>query len=143
MVTYYRPAGAAMAVVWTDNHGGGGSIDYLASFHDQPYYYPTWITEDSYTLHGTRLEARNYDRSGNGSMWVQPAYDWGYADNYSERDCVDAVNSFDISNAIDALGKSVKLDYIDFVKVQSAVQSKSGWLGELSTEVCSIWEITE
>ncbi len=143
MVTYYRPAGAAMAVVWTDNHGEGGSIDYLASFHDQLYYYPTWITEDSYTLHGTRLEARNYDRSGNGSMWVQPAYDWGYADNYSERDCVDAVNSFDISNAIDALGQSVKLDYIDFVKVQSAVQSKSGWLGELSTEVCSIWEITE
>ena len=85
--------------------------------------------------------SRNYDRSGNGSMWVQPAYDWGYADNDSERDCADAVNSLDIDNAIDILGKPIKLEYIDFVKIQSAVQSKSGWLGELSTEVCNIVEI--
>nr|MBR2111157.1 cell surface protein [Alistipes sp.] len=73
----------------------------------------------------------------------QPAYDWGYADNASTKDCEDAVNSFDISNAIDAMGQSVELDYIDFVKVQSAVQAKSGWLGELSTEVCNFVEIVK
>lgn len=142
-VTYYRPTSSGMPVGWTDNRGGSGTVDYLSSFHNQPSYYPTWITADSYTLRGTRLEARNYDKSGNGSMWVQPAYDWGYADNASTKDCEDAVNSFDIANAIDAMGESVELDYIDFVKVQSAVQSKSGWLGELSTEVCGFWEITE
>lgn len=142
-VTYYRPTSNGMPVGWTDNKGGSGTIDYLASFHNQPSYYPTWITADSYTLRGTRLEARNYDRSGNGSMWVQPAYDWGYADNASERDCADAVNSLDIDNAIDILGKPIKLEYIDFVKVQSAVQSKSGWIGELSTEVCNIAEIIQ
>lgn len=140
-VTYYRPTSNGMPVGWIDNKGGSGTIDYLASFHNQPSYYPTWITADSYTLRGTRLEARNYDRSGNGSMWVQPAYDWGYADNASERDCADAVNSLDIDNAIDILGTPIKLEYIDFVKVQSAVQSKSGWIGELSTEVCNIAEI--
>ena len=140
-VTYYRPTSSGMPVGWTDNKGGSGTIDYLASFHNQPSYYPTWIAADSYTLRGTRLEARNYDKSGNGSMWVQPAYDWGYADNASERDCADAVNSLNIDNAIDILGKPIKLEYVDFVKVQSAVQSKSGWLGELSTEVCNIVEI--
>lgn len=142
-VTYYRPVSSGMPVAWSDNKGGSGTIDYLSSFHNQPSYYPTWITEDSYTLRGTRLEARNYDKSGNGSMWVQPAYDWGYADNASTKDCEDAVNSFDIANAIDAMGQSVELDYIDFVKVQSAVQSKSGWLGELSTEVCNFVEIVK
>ena len=142
-VTYYRPTSNGMPVGWIDNKGGSGTIDYLASFHNQPSYYPTWITAESYTLRGTRLEARNYDRSGNGSMWVQPAYDWGYADNASERDCADAVNSLDIDNAIDILGRPTKLEYIDFVKVQSAVQSKSGWIGELSTEVCNIAEIIQ
>lgn len=142
-VTYYRPTSNGMPVGWSDNRGGSGTIDYLASFHNQPSYYPTWITAESYTLRGTRLEARNYDRSGNGSMWVQPAYDWGYADNASERDCADAVNSLDIDNAIDILGRPTKLKYIDFVKIQSAVQSKSGWLGELSTEVCNIAEIIQ
>ncbi len=142
-VTYYRPTSNGMPVGWSDNRGGSGTIDYLASFHNQPSYYPTWITAESYTLRGTRLEARNYDRSGNGSMWVQPAYDWGYADNASERDCADAVNSLDIDNAIDILGRPTKLEYIDFVKVQSAVQSKSGWIGELSTEVCNIAEIIQ
>ena len=142
-VTYYRPTASGMPVGWTDNKGGSGTIDYLAAFHNQPSYYPTWITADSYTLRGTRLEARNYDRSGNGSMWVQPAYDWGYVDNASERDCSEGINSLDIDNAIDVLGGPIKLEYVDFVKIQSAVQAKSGWLGELSTEVCNVEEIVQ
>lgn len=140
-VTYYRPSGAGMAVQWEDNIGNSGTVDYLKSFHTQDYYYPTWVAEDSYTLRGTRLEARNYDASGNGSMWVQPAYDWGYVDNNSSTDCLDAVNSLDISNAVDCTGESVELGFIDFIKIQCAVQAKSGWLGELSTEVCGISEI--
>lgn len=140
-VTYYRPISPGMPVGWSDNRGGSGTVDYLSSFHNQPWYYPTWVTEDSYTLRGTRLEPRNYDRSGNGSMWVLPAYDWGYVDNASPSDCADAINSLDIANAIDILGRPIKLEYIDFVKIQSAVQSKSGWVGELSTEVCNIVEI--
>lgn len=142
-VTYYRPSGTGMAVAWEDNIGNSGTVDYLKSFHTQDYYYPTWVVEDSYTLRGTRLEARNYDKSGNGSLWVQPHYDWGYADNNSPTDCADAVNSLDIANAVDCMGESVDLNFVDFVKIQCAVQAKSGWLGELSTEVCGISEITE
>ncbi len=148
-VTYYRPLGAMMPVQWTDNLGNYGEVDYLKQFHRQDYYYPLWIEEDSYTLRGTCLEARNYDASGNGSYWVNKEYDWGYTDNYSpidrltdEDNAEGEVNSnhFKIANAIDFECEPIDLDYVDFVKVQCAVQAKSGWLGELSTEVCGLYD---
>ncbi|MBE6338643.1 MAG: PKD domain-containing protein [Lentimicrobiaceae bacterium] len=141
-VTYYRPSGIGMPVQWTDNYGNSGEIDYLAQYHNQDYYYPLWIGMDSYTLTGTRLEARNYDQSGNGSYWIQPHYDWGYADNFSPSDfnSENKANLFRISNAIDFEGNPINLSHIDFVKVQCAVNSKSGWLGELSTEVCGFYD---
>ena len=137
-VTYYRPSGTGMPVQWSDNLGNRGEIDYLSQFHTQDYYYPLWVKEDSYTLVGTRLVARNYDKSGNGTYWVNSHYDWGYVDNYSPTDfnSGDKANLFKISKAIDFEGKAVNLTHIDFVKVQCAVNAKSGWLGELSTEVC-------
>ena len=92
---------------------------------------------------GTRLEARNYDKSGNGSYWVLPEYDWGYVDNFSAQDYLEddkVINLFDISNAMDEQGAAVELKYIDFVKVQCAVNSKSGGLGEVSTEVFGFYD---
>ena len=141
-VTYYRPTGTGMLVQWTDNYGNSGEVDYLAQFHDQDYYYPLWIGTDSYTLTGTRLEARNYDQSGNGTYWVNPHYDWGYVDNFSPSDfnSSDKANLFRISNAVDFEGNPVNMSHIDFVKVQCAVNTKSGWLGELSTEVCGFYD---
>ncbi len=148
-VTYYRPSGAGMPVQWTDNLGNHGEVDYLKQFHRQDYYYPLWIEEDSYTLTGTCLEPRNYDASGNGSYWVNDKYDWGYSDNYSPVDRLTDednaegevnANHFKISNAIDCDGEPIHLDYIDFVKVQVGVNAKSGWLGELSTEVCGFYD---
>lgn len=141
-VTYYRPSGAQMPVRWSDNLGNSGEIDYLSQFHTQDYYYPLWVEEASYTLTGTRLEARNYDSSGNGSIWIQPHYDWGYVDNCSPTDFDTATRSnlLDISHARDFEGEAVTLSHIDFVKVQCAVNAKSGWLGELSTEVCGFMD---
>ena len=137
-VTYFRPKSVGQPVKWVDSRGADGEIDYLGAYHTQDYYYPAWIAEDHYTLTGTCLEARNYDESGVGMLWKQPAYDWGYADNFSEVDTVaddKTLNLFDIANAIDSEGTTVELDYIDFVKVQTACNTKSGWLGEQSTEV--------
>ena len=143
-VTYYRPTEPYKPVQWEDNLGNTGEIEFLLAFHRQEYYYPLWIESDSYTLTGTCLKARNFDKSGNGSYWVNPEYDWGYVDNFSPIDRLtgDAnanaeanANHFKISNAIDANGKPIHLDYIDFVKVQCAVNAQSGWLGEISTEV--------
>ena len=148
-VTYYRPSGAGMPVQWSDNLGNNGEVDYLAQFHRQEYYYPLWIEADSYTLTGTCLAPRNYDASGNGSYWVNAEYEWGYADNFSPIDrlgegdnsnAVANVNYFDISKAIDCSGEPIELEFIDFVKVQCGVNAKSGWLGELSTEVFGFFD---
>ena len=94
---------------------------------------------DSYTLVGTRLQARNYN---DGVNWINPHYDWGYADNEGTEDfsAERKSNAFDISNAIDAEGNSVALEYINFVKVQSALNTVSGSLGEVSTEVCGFYD---
>ena len=145
-VTYFRPEGPKQPVKWKDNLGNEGEIDYLAEFHKQDYYYPAWVKEDSYTLKGTCLKARNKQNPDNG-QWVQSAYDWGYADNFSAEDMLQKqgqlkgnANLFDIANAIDGDGKSVGLKSIDFIKVQNAVNAKSGWLGELSTEVLGFFD---
>ena len=148
-VTYYRPSEPQQPVQWTDSEGNSGEVDYLKQFHTQDYYYPAWITDDSYTLTGTCVEARNYDQSGNGTYWVQAEYDWGYADNFSEIDRLSNdgnanaaanANYFKISNAIDDKGNPVDLKYIDFIKVQTACNTKSGWLGENSTEVFGFFD---
>lgn len=146
-VTYYRPTSPKQPVSWSDNRGESGTIDYLAAFHRQDYYYPAWVKSDQYTLCGTRLKARNYDQSGNGTYWINPNYDWGYVDNFSTIDrpnntgntaVTSADNLFKLSHAIRTDGSDANLEYIDFVKVQVGVNAKSGWLGELSTEVRGI-----
>ena len=148
-VTYYRPSGPYMPVQWSDNLGNKGEIDYLMAYHRQEYYYPLWIESDSYTLTGTCLKARNYDRSGKGTYWVNAEYDWGYADNFSPIDRLSGdananadanANHFKISNAIDFECQPVDLKFIDFVKVQVGVNAKSGWLGEISTEVFGFYD---
>ena len=148
-VTYYRPSEPQKPVQWTDSEGNSGQIDYWKQYHRQDYYYPLWIEEDSYTLTGTCLKARNYDTSGKGTYWVNEEYDWGYVDNFSHIDRLtnsdnanaDAnANYFKISNAIDANGNKVDLKYIDFIKVQVGVNTKSGWLGEVSTEVFGFFD---
>ena len=143
-VTYYRPTEPKSSVRWTDNQGGSGEIDYLESFHDQDYYYPLWVEADSYTLKGTKLKEKSYDQSGNGSYWVLSEFGWGYADNFSPTDRENRNskdNRFMISNAVDANGASVLLPYIDFVKVQTGLQAKCGWLGESSTEVLGVSDL--
>ena len=136
-ITYYRPEASKMDVAWSDNMGGSGVVKYLEEFHNQDFYYPAWIEADSYTLRGTLLKSRSYDSSGNGSKWVNPAFEWGYADNASTVDNLNRENHFEISNAIDEQGNAVKLEYIDFIKVQSAIQQQCGRIGEVSTEVTS------
>ena len=148
-VTYYRPSEPQQPVKWTDSEGNSGEVDYLKAFHKQDYYYPLWIKEDSYTLTGTCLEGRNYDQSGNGTYWVNAEYDWGYTDNFSDIDRLSNDNNanagananyFKISNAIDEKGNPVDLKYIDFIKVQTGCNTKSGWLGENSTEVFGFFD---
>lgn len=137
-VTYYRPSDARAAVEWTDNLGNRGSIDYMPGYHRQDSYYPAWISEDSYTLSGACLEPRNVRDQATG-IWSNNEYAWGYADNVgADNTTVGELNQcsrFKISDAVRPDGSSAALEYIDFIKVQTGVNSKSGILGEISTEV--------
>jgi hypothetical protein len=128
-ITYFRPREPGSPVHWIDNLGITGKIDYLGSFHGQDSYYPGWIATDYYTLRGTRLESRNY-LSETGT-WICPPYDWGYVDNNDQV-------LFRISDAVTSKGNPIHLEFIDFIKIQTAVNGKSGWLGEISTEVTRI-----
>lgn len=145
-VTYVRPSGPGMNVQWNDNYGATGCIDYLADYHRQDYYYPAWIEADSYTLRGTRIEARTTQDPYTG-YWDNSAFDRGYADNIGE-DILSGVteggqhNGFKIENAMRADGTHVKLQYIDFIKVQTGVNAKAGWLGEVSTEVLGFKDLS-
>lgn len=149
-VTYYRPEGKKMDVQWISSDGRNGWVDYLSAYHTQDYYYPAWITENSYTLTGTCLASRNIQDSQTG-YWDNQAYDWGYVDNFgndqieggSTVDGSGQRNGFKISNAIHADGTEANLQYIDFIKVQCGVLAKSGWLGEVSTEVFSFEDLTK
>ncbi len=140
-VTYHRPEEGDSEIRWDDDRGGSGTIARVG-YHRQASYYPVWVAADSYTLRGTRLEARNYF---DGQKWINPAYEWGYADNFSPIDCVPGTatcaNLFRIADAVDADGQPVELPHIDFVKVQTGVQSQSGPLGEASTEVCAVRDL--
>lgn len=138
-VTYYRPSSNGTSIEWTDNRGSSGTVDYIPAYHSQETYFPLWITADSYTLRGTRLEDRLVDENGNGSLWIGHPFDWGYADNWSGTD--PDIDKFRISDAVRWDGEPADLIYIDFVKIQCGVQAKGGWTGEQSTELTLIRDL--
>jgi hypothetical protein len=141
-VTYHKPSGAKQPICWEDSLGESGEIAHIAA-HSHDSYYPAWIEAESYTLRGTRLAPRTHF---NGSIWVQEGFAWGYVDNENDKDLWRGVgkfagmdfNRFRLSDAVDADGEPANLEYIDFVKVQTALNSQSGGLGENSTEVFAI-----
>ena len=146
-VTYYRPA-ARMRTPWTAADGTKGAVDYLPAQHAQPFYYPQWVASSSYTLVGTLLSSRHHQDPATG-FWDNQPYGWGYADNAGEdlldrndADGTGQTNGFRISNAMLPDGTPVELAYIDFIKVQCGVLAQSGWLGEISTEVCSFKDLS-
>lgn len=146
-VTYFKPASAKMNVMWRDNRGKSGFVDYLGHYYGQGYY-PNWVNTEFYTLRGTCLEPRNTHDPTSGS-WYNGEYDWGYADNFGNDttpgDGTPTLsgnhNYFDLSNAVYPDGTPANLKYVDFIKVQSGVNGKSGWLGEISTEVLGIIDL--
>ncbi len=116
-------------VQWTDNQGASGSVP-RNGFHKQEYF-PLWLTaRATLTFSGSRL-ADNAVK--NGSSFLLPAYDYGYADNHpnSNRDGC----SMDIGWAVDADGNPVTLDHADFIRCYNAMNQVCGTIGETSTEI--------
>jgi len=127
-ITYTRAEGD---ITWRDSQGIDGAVS-VNMFHTQPYW-PQWLDEDEMTFAGTRLADNAVDTSGRGSRYVLYSYPWGYADNHPNEYA--DLNSFNIDNAVDSNGNSVKLPGVDFVRVYTGVNQSCGWLGETSTEL--------
>ncbi len=137
-ITYKKPIANGQDIEWSDNQGGSGTIEYNRH-HTQDSYYPQWIADTELIFSGTRLP-ENYqagDIEGESAISPMP-FAWGYADNYSSIDREGAINRFRISDAVDSSGESVDLEYIDFIRVQTAVNACKAEIGENSTEVCSL-----
>jgi hypothetical protein len=132
-VTYTRPDPTNASVSWKDNMGDSGYV-LTTMFHTQDYYPDSPVTS-SYTLRGTLLPSI-YVNTSNPSYVISGPFAYGYSDSNPGGD------SMDISNAIDSLGKPVKLKGIDFVKVQTGCQANLGYLGEFSTEVTGIGDLS-
>ncbi|RAU84160.1 PKD-like domain-containing protein [Pontibacter arcticus] len=131
-ITYTRPATAADNVTWADNLGNTGIIR-KNEYHTQSYY-PEWIKDNTYTLTGSLLPASNIS-SGTGTRTSTP-FAFGYADNTPGGD------ELDIANAIDENGNKVTLTGIDFIRIQTGIQADLGAVGELSTEVAGVADLS-
>lgn len=143
-ITYYKPSAqddaATVAIEkyirWTDNLGGEGYLPKNV-YHKQSYY-PGWITEDSYTLKGSKLPGNGKNTSETGQYWVLSSFDYGYADNVPNTDEKTQIN---IDWAVNPDGTPANLTSIDFIKVYTGELQVCGWLGETSTEFTGIEDL--
>lgn len=137
-VTYFCPAESATDneyIAWSANNGDNGWLNRTAE-HQQDYF-PKWIDNiTSMTFEGRRLP-NNGSFNSTTNRFDLACYD-GYADSHPNN--VEA-SCLDIDDAIDAMGNSVTLSSIDFIKVYTGVLQANGPLGECSTEVAAIEQI--
>jgi len=139
-ITYYRPSRPHSAIRWRDSDGMDDIIPYMSYWNPQPYYWQDWQEGNELTFFGSRL-ASNYTYDG-GISDIIP-YPWGYADNEGS-DFIEGTDGkmgyYHISNARTWDGDEANLEYIDFVRIQTA---ETGWtpnLGDISTEIYLIGE---
>ena len=150
-VTYTNPGGpSATDVPWSDNLGNTGFI-MANSSHNQPYFPNTdsfpQVGQDQYTLKGSMiLGAVDVDRP---PVVRSLRRAFGYADNQARGSAPYTLpdnpytpevehsggDAFDIGWAVDSMGRSVQLDQVDFIRVQTGILHKGGFLGEISTEI--------
>ena len=150
-ITYYKPTAPEQDIEWTDNQGGSGIVPYMKTWNQHPSYWQDWVPTE---LDGQGRECRTYYGSRLKDMHTyvngysdEPPYPWGYADNMGSDYFVNnkfnasmAMGYYKICNAVKADGQPANLDYINFVKVQTAQTGYTPNLGEISTEVYGIWD---
>ena len=161
-ITYHRPTAEqgehslpystfdnyiAWTASWTDGNGTPrDTTGYIIknAYHTQTYY-PSWLTTDELTFHGSRLPDNAINYGGDGSdpanpqNWISYRYAadaYGYVDAAPNDDPM--YNTFDLDWAVDAEGEHVQLDHADFIRIQTAVLQQCGWIGEQSTEITAI-----
>lgn len=128
-VTYTKSSSGG-DVSWRDNKGNTGTVKSLNSTFQS---YPSWITTNEYTLKGSLLPSTGIKQDG---LITSDPFASGYADNQVNGDKID------IANAMDKDGKTVALGGVDFIKIQTGIQANLGHLGEFSTELLGIADLS-
>lgn len=142
-VRYYRSEDDSTNVTWLDSKGARGEL--VSGLGDKYTAGWWWASSkaDSITFTGTRLPDA-FDVDANGS-WTVPAdrFTWGYVKNLfgKDYDAVLGANSFDIDNAVADDGTPAELTSIRFIKVQTSVFQRAGWMNEISTEVMGAMDL--
>lgn len=136
----YTKNGKAKAE-WTDSLGGSGVSYNYPLKSDYPLFDWSEDNESKMTVSGTLLVAEGTDPYGSKTAAFP---NWGYVDTgYSGLNPYiggQAGEVFDLSWAVDENGQPVKLDWVKYVKVQTASNVDAGSIGEKSTEVSAIYK---
>ena len=138
-VTYHRPTASATDNEYIAWNAVNGDCGYLNRTPDhQQDYFPMWLPDEQIlTFSGRRLPDNGAFNVATNKFDLS-CYN-GYADSHPNN--VEA-SCLDIDNAIDLSGNKVSLQAIDFVKICTGVLQANGPLGECSTEVAAIEQIT-
>jgi hypothetical protein len=148
-ITYYKPDENKVPmpdgmyqsdtnyIKWKDNQGQSGYLS--KNIFNSASYYPQW-KGDSISFTGTKLTGGNIqDLSGEGTNFISPAFSYGYADNWSNDDEKAVIK---ISWAVNKAGDYVHLPGVDFIRVATGLRAEAGWLGEISTEVTGVKDMS-
>lgn len=157
-ITYYKPTAESgpheqfcsiyddyirWEATWTDKNGercDSTGYHMKNSFHNQSYW-PHFEGKDQLTFSGGKLPNNGIDQSGEGTYWVLYRYSkdaYGYVDASLN---TDDYSTFDIDWAVDAEGRHVDLEEINFIRVVCGIFQYCGWLGETSTEVAGMEDL--
>ena len=129
------------AADWTDSMGYSGTSYLYPNKALYPLFPWTAENDTSITVTGTLLGGKGTTRNEIFDVAVPK---WGYADT-----CYNGLNPytgaeggevFDLDWAVDENGQPVKLDWVKYVKVQTASNVDGGGIGEKSTEVSAIYK---
>ena len=159
-ITYKNPQSHEAAdIPWTDNQGNSGTLKRVVA-HGQPYYplpdiFPEY-PQDEVSFSGTLIKL-DINNENPHFIRITPL-DYGYADNYPFNGNIppfppdnpqtvgilegNGGDAFDIDWAVDEEGKPVYLEGIDYIKIYTAVNANIGWLGEISTEIRGVIDIS-
>lgn len=126
---------------WTDSLGESGVSYNYPLKTTYPLFNWTEEAEKSLTVSGTLLVAEGTDPYGSRTAAFP---NWGYVDTgYKGLNPYiggQAGEVFDLDWAVDENGQPVKLDWVKYVKVQTASNVDAGGIGEKSTEVSAIYK---
>jgi len=156
-IEYFKPQEELGDILWVDENQDSGFV-FVNSIHQHSYYpnvdYFPNIDNTSQQYEGIKI---------NGLLdFSDPAYirsfhrGFGYADNqprgsapydipdnpYTEELENSGGDAFDISWARNEYGQQVILDQIDFIRISTAINNHGRHLGEISTEISGVIDVS-